>query len=75
MGGGHHIMAWPWGAKPLFSFNVLSAAFILPPRIRATQLRAGGSIFGLRRWEKNQVDNHSYAKSSAAAAVLPLISY
>lgn len=36
--GGHHIMAWPWGAKPLFSFNVLSAAFILPLRIRATQL-------------------------------------
>lgn len=33
VGGGHHIVAWPWGAKPLFSFNVLSAAFILPPRI------------------------------------------
>lgn len=68
-------MACPWGAKPLFSFNVLSAAFILPPRIRATQLQAGRSIFGLWRWEKNQVDDHSYANSSAAAAVPPLISY
>lgn len=61
--------------KSLFSFNVLPAVFILPPRIRATQLRAGGSIFGLWRWEKNQVDNHSYVNSSAVAAVPPLISY